>query len=253
MRRSTAGFTLLEITIVMAIFAIIATILYGVFARTLETKLHAETAADRASLARMVLARITHDLQAARVARSLQVARQRPAAPAPGGMPTPGATPLPSTLFWSRNHAEGGAPFDDVAFTAFARRPTAVTFSGVDLTVLRYYVAPLHPQAPDLGLYREAVYSLSGDTFDPDVPNPLNSTLVLERVRGLEFRFFDGADWVQEWDSSDPKSTAAAPLAVEITLSVAEESGDVETYRTSIDLPGARPLAGGTPRPDDDE
>ena len=93
-----------------------------------------------------------------------------------------------------------------------------------------------------LALYREAVFSLSGDVFDPDKPNPAASMMVLEGVTELDFRFFDGTDWSDSWDSSDSRKFAAAPIAVEIALSTLDRDGKVERYVTSVDVPMSRSL-----------
>ena len=46
----------------------------------------------------------------------------------------------------------------------------------------------------------------------PDKADPANSTLVLPGVTELDLRFFDGQDWIQEWDSNDSRNFAPAPL-----------------------------------------
>jgi hypothetical protein len=138
--------------------------------------------------------------------------------------------------------SEGGVPFDDLAFTTILRRPTAVTYAATDLGIVHYFVAPVSYESAVLGLYRETLYSLAGDSFDPDKVNPAAAALILPGITSLDFRFFDGNDWVQEWDSGNLRSFAPAPLAVEITLAVANEEGQVERYATAVDLPMARTL-----------
>jgi hypothetical protein len=111
------------------------------------------------------------------------------------------------------------------------------------------------PKSKVLALYRETVFSLSGETFDMDKANPANSTLILAGVTGLDFRFFDGRDWVQEWDSTDSRNFAPGPFGVEIALTVTNDQGESETFTTAVDLPFARNLknpqllAQSTPRP----
>jgi len=133
-----------------------------------------------------------------------------------------------------------GAPVDDLAFTTFVRRPTAITFSGTDLGIVHYYVAAVAPNSKVLGLHRETIFSLTGEQFDPDKVNPGNAVLLLPRVTALGFRFFDGKDWIQGWDSTDTRNFAAAPQAVEVTLTVTNDQGESETYETAMDLPMIR-------------
>jgi hypothetical protein len=139
-------------------------------------------------------------------------------------------------------HADRKSTLDDLAFTTFLRRPTATTFAASDLGIVHYFVDAIEPSSPVLALYRETVFSLGGDLFDPDKPNPAASTMVLEGVTELDFRFFDGTDWLDSWDSSDSRKYAAAPSAVEIALSTLDQDGKAERYVTSVDLPMSRSL-----------
>jgi len=253
--RGRNGFTLLEIMITLAILGVVLSIVYGVFSQTLAGKELAERRGDEAAGARAALARIARDLENARPLVSLN--------PLPAGAPAGGATPVPTPtattylpdrgLFLGRVRTEDGVSLDDVAFTAMLRRPTAITFAASDLGIVHYFVDAVAPESKVRGLYRETVFSLSGGTFDPDKADPANSTLILPGVSALDFRFFDGRDWLQDWDSGDTRNFTAAPLAVAITLAVTNDRGETETYQTSIDLPLARnikrPQVVGRPTP----
>ena len=254
--KPSPGFTLLEITITLAILGVVLTIIYGVFSQTIAAKEFAERRADEAAGARAALTRMTQDLQNARATLSAVPAQSQ--APVPGVTPTPRAGEsakfLPNrTLFLGRVRTDGGVSVDDVAFTTIVRRPTAATFAGADLGIAHYFVAPLSPQSTILGLYRETIFSLSGEGFDPDKANPASSVLILPGISALDYRFFDGRDWVEEWDSSDSRNFTAAPQAVEITLTVTNDAGESERYETAVDLPMIRnirnPQVAGRPTP----
>lgn len=232
--RGTGGFTLLEIVVTLAVLAIVLTITYGVFARTLSQKERTEAASFETATARAVIHRILRDLEAVE----------------PGSATAARRTPTPSRqgtieaseqyLFLSRNRSEQGVPFDDLAFSATLRKPTAGTLSSSDLGVVRYFVEP-DPRAPsNLVLWRETVLSLSGELFDPDAPLPERSIRIVDGLAGLQFRFHDGNEWVEEWDSSDTRSYAPVPHAVEVALALRDEEGVAATYRSAIDLPIAR-------------
>jgi prepilin-type N-terminal cleavage/methylation domain-containing protein len=237
--RGDPGFTLLEVTVTLGILSIVLAIVYGVFSQTIEGKELAERRADESAGARGALARITRDLENARPVTVNSSEPQR----TPGRTTTTQSTFLPQRgLFLARVHAERGSALDDLAFTTFLRRPTATTFAASDLGIVHYFVDAIEPRSPVLALYRETVFSLSGELFDPDKPNPAASTMVLQGVTELDFRFFDGTAWLDSWDSSDSRKYAAAPLAVEIALSTLDRDGKAERYVTSVDVPMSRSL-----------
>jgi len=150
------GFTLLEITVTLAILGVVLSIVYGVFSQTIAGKELAERRGDETSSARAALGRIATDLQNA---RPLTLGTPGPPAPPAGTTPTP--TPSgPTTyvpdrgLFLGRVRTENGAALDDVAFTTWLRRPTALTFAAIDFGIVHYFVAPVAPESERLGLYR---------------------------------------------------------------------------------------------------
>lgn len=249
-RRTRApGFTLLEITITLAILGVVMTLVYGVFTQTITAKNHTEEVGEQFTSARSALARITQDLLNARqgAAAALPAGQRNANDPPAQPQSRPVATPTPSNsrvylpqlgLFLGRARSEHRVPLDDLAFSATVRRPTALTYGATDVGIVHYFLAPISDDARDrLGLFRETVFSLSGEGFDPDRPNAATTTLVLPDVVALDFRFFNGKEWGEEWDSTNPRDFAVAPLAVEIELAVASPGATPETYRTAVDLP----------------
>ena len=113
------------------------------------------------------------------------------------------------------------------------------------------------PRAPG-GLYRReidrAVAAYIGD--DQPLSSPDEYTeLIANEIAQVSFRFFDGEDWQDEWDSYEQ---GGFPVSVEILLAVDPErsapgsqsytysSADqdsVVTYRKVVNLPVARPTA----------
>src|SRR5262245_66664730 len=70
-RKPSSGFTLLEITVTLAILGVVLSIVYGVFAQTIAAKELAERRGDESAGARSALTRMTQDLQNARATLSV--------------------------------------------------------------------------------------------------------------------------------------------------------------------------------------
>jgi len=236
------GFTLLEITVTLAILGVIMTIVFGVFAQTMAGKEHAEQRGEELAAARAALARITADLGNVRIPG----AARRMTAAAPRPTPTPigdaGLIRPETGLFLGRIRTDHRVAVDDLAFSALLRRPTAITYAASDLGIVHYFVDTSSEDPTQRGLYREAIYSLASESFDPDKPNLGATMLMLPGVVGLDLRYFDGTQWVDGWDSTDTQNFGPAPFAVQIHLTVMNERGEAETYQTAIDLPTMRTL-----------
>lgn len=114
------------------------------------------------------------------------------------------------------------------------------------------------PQAAQVGgLYRRqidrAVASYRGETEAPTVPDEY-CKLVAPEVVALTFRYFDGTDWLTEWDSDEQQFF---PVAIEIALTLdasrvksqrrgpfqsttpQEQLNSLQQYRTVVHLPAA--------------
>lgn len=105
------------------------------------------------------------------------------------------------------------------------------------------------------GLYRRevdrAIAAFAEDDGLSTTPDE-NSVLVAPEVVGVEFRFWDGEEWVTEWDSEE---MGGFPRAIEVQLLIdpdieqTRRSGnpiereEMELHRTVIDLPIAEIIA----------
>jgi prepilin-type N-terminal cleavage/methylation domain-containing protein len=240
-RRS--GFTLLEITITLAILGIVMIIVFGVFAQTIAGKERAEKLADELASARAVLSRITSDLTSVRVRRITSPTAANATRPTPTPVSMQPQTIRPEDgLFLGRVRSDHGVAVDDLAFSTFIRRPTAVTYAASDLAIVHYFVDLATDDPRRRGLYREALFSLAGQAFDPDKIDVGAAVLLLTGVVELDLRYFDGKDWVDGWDSTDNRNFAPAPYAVQVRMTVLDERGGAETYETAVDLPTIRNL-----------
>ena len=257
-RHDRSGFTLLEITVTLAILGVVMAIVFGVFAQTMSGKEHAESRAEELASARAALARMTSDLTSVRIKRKTAPSAANAAPPTPTPTPSNRSMGAAQTirpedgLFLGRVHSDRGLAADDIAFSTFVRRPTAITYASSDLAIVHYFIDTTADDPQRRGLYREALFSLAGQAFDPDKPDVAASVLLLPGVSELDLRYFDGKDWVDGWDSSDNRNFAPAPYAVQIRMAVTNERGESETFETAVDLPTMRnlknPQVAATPR-----
>lgn len=240
MRRWTAGFTLLEIAVTLAVLGVVVTIAYGVFARVLEGKQRVEASADEAALARTVLGRITQELRAATFGSTKKLAASA-GNPVPVGAPTQTAEAAGTPLgFVSQDHTEFSTPTDEMAFSTIVRRPVSLAASSSDLGVVHYFLRADDGRRDRFILARESLPSLSQDTVDLGEPAVGSSDDLLDNVVGLRLRFYDGEEWLEEWDSNAGRLVGKMPLAVEIWLALEAADGVVASYHTAVDLPVAR-------------
>ncbi|MDP1562571.1 MAG: type II secretion system protein GspJ [Pirellulaceae bacterium] len=109
---------------------------------------------------------------------------------------------------------------------------------------------------PRIGLLRME-FDRAAKRFADQGGGPVSGfEMMAEEVKGLAFRYFDGAQWSQQWDSNEMRTL---PVAIEIILQVdprtAEvmqqqaRTGDIDAafamqeYRTVVHLPVAESLA----------
>lgn len=99
-----------------------------------------------------------------------------------------------------------------------------------DLKSIAYFIAgpntqkasqEFDPAVAELGgLYRRqidrAVAEYRGETSGPTSPDEF-STLVAPEITAIEFRYYDGSDWLTEWDSEEQQFF---PLAIEVVITI---------------------------------
>jgi general secretion pathway protein J len=216
--RNVKGFTLLEVLVASAILSMVLAILYGVFSRTLTSKQIAEEQSAQSRAARIVLLRLSDDLQA-----SFPFSAEDPRFVGQ----TSQTTPLPE------------ASLSFISMGGFSL--TSGGHEG-DWYEIEYELIP-DPYSPST---RQLVRRTR---VAPTTPNTTESrrqegeTLpLLTDVQGLRLRFFDGRAWHDEWGKVQTR--AQLPRAVEVKLYLASktettrhEDTKVVTFSTLVDLP----------------
>ena len=119
--------------------------------------------------------------------------------------------------FSGRDWANGmGGDDDDVSFFTAAEAPPGATRFG-DVTRVELTVVTLSGSG-ERALARRVVGNLLSPTpVDPD------NEILCRGVRSLNFRYYDGTQWWNSWDSTLEKD--ALPLAVEVTIELDSPDG----------------------------
>jgi len=99
------------------------------------------------------------------------------------------------------------------------------------------------------GLARQEIRMVTSedvDTTPTDVDD--NTRILAEEVKSLQFRYFDGTNWQDQWDGSQPGADGVTPMgppmAVEITLEISVPGSD--KTKTIQDIVAFQTAPGGT-------
>jgi prepilin-type N-terminal cleavage/methylation domain-containing protein len=119
---------------------------------------------------------------------------------------------------------------------------------GADIRRITYWLVP------DAGLARQVITRLTAEDeatqLPPDVSEP-ESFVIASEVVGLEFQYFDGSAWTDQWDGTTVGDDGATPIgpprAVGIILRIAsaQNRNRVKTFRhvVAIQTANAQPAA----------
>jgi len=245
--RRSAGFTLVEILLAMGLLVVV---LAGVYAG-LETFRRVTTmgrdAATEQQLARAIRARLLTDLRSVRFAEPRAVAEDEDETSADDasassmddeGVSTTTTTPADDAATATELEAvpQVGLIGDPESLTLYVELPARPIDDGVlngsgprmsDLRTVTWFLAG-RGGAVSTALAADAGTGLArseGDTSAiaaaealGNLPDLIGAARVLApEVTGLRFRYYDGADWLDVWDSS---LEGALPRAVEATLEI---------------------------------
>lgn len=211
---SSRGFTLLEVLVASAILSLVLAGLYGVFSATLASRRVADQAATRTRQARTVLLRLGEELQAS-YRFSTRDAR-----------------------FVGRTQQRGSFPEATLRFMASVPSVVQPAVLDAQLTHIQYRL-DVEPARPER---RRLVRSARVDGTLMQEARSREVTL-LAGVHGLALRFFDGRRWRDQWGKAETRGRL--PVAVELVLYLAADTGEVRAYSTVVALPLGERWGGG--------
>ena len=206
---TTAGFTLLEIVISVGILVVVLTIIYSTFNSSMKVFSAMETRGDAYGQARLVLNRMSEEIGS-----------------------TYWSDANPNTGLLGEDKEEDGLPFDSLHFTSLSHVRWVRDSRESELCEIGYYLEREQDMEKSF-LFRREDWNVDGTIEEGGI------TLELaEGIDGLNFRFYDGEEWVDEWDSESKKRL---PKAIEVVLLMR----DVRLKRIAFSTIILIPMAGG--------
>jgi prepilin-type N-terminal cleavage/methylation domain-containing protein len=220
--RRQHGVTLLEMLVALAVFGVVAAILFQSFTRTLEARDHAGRRAEVFASARVVFDWLEHDLKGSLSVRTY-----------PAGL----------TVFSSSGHAADDTltadePLLDLTVRTARRTGVVRRDDGEELALnqadqarVRYRI---ESGEEDGGL------DLVRYEWRPpleEAPGSEMRTVISGGVRYLDLRFETRGAVTERWDQRSGVASAAGPRIVEIRLALDGPDGRVDEFATSVLIP----------------
>ncbi len=207
-----AGFTLMELMLSIALLALIMIILFSSFHAVAAGKLQAEARLRSDQEARSLMWMICRELR--------------------GAVFTP---LIPShVLLVGQAVKQGGMPMDSITFATLdpGHRRALDGFSAEEVVSFSAVPNPQHR-----GWFMLSRSERSGLIQTANPPS-LPPTILATNVISLHFRYFNGFQWLESWDSTSSPAGQALPQAVSVELTMG--SGKRPTYlSTTIPIPMA--------------
>ena len=168
------GFTLMEVMIALLILGMVISVIWASFSNTIESKDYVETGNELYHSARWALDRMSRDLASAYVYRDV----------------------VHNSAFIGISHDSGdGSPMDELHFTSFAHEKLRANSAESDQCEISYFVM----LDPDTG--KNILYRREDPYIDTEPMSGGESLELVDNVLSLNFRYFNGNEWVDEWDS----------------------------------------------------
>ena len=228
MNRREAGFTLVEIIAALSIFLVVMSASYALFESGRSVASHGEYEARRFQSARAAIRALETDLAGVF-----------------------GGTTTYNTGFLGKNAGTVERPLDTLDFVSFNQQPKLATPpvkttslpppKEIDISRVAWSVDE-DPSTTPAGLVCRRTRLLTEIVTVKDPSEGLEE--VAGDVVGLKFRYYDGANWTETWDST---TSGTLPKVVEITVHVKgvwREKEEVVPFSTKVFLP----VAAATPK-----
>ena len=200
------GFTIIEILLALAMVGMILGVLYSAYTAVTSSTRNYDSISDIYQTARIVLGNMSREISGA--FQPLYAKEE--------------------ILFAGESKDFRGGGADRLSLVTTTCLRGGEEERGYDAFELTYYRG--FGMKDGLLLMRRAPY------YDPEEPfEEGEETILAEHVYGLDFAYYDGAEWLEEWDGETQEKL---PRAVRITLALAiDEDRPPQTFSTVVHLP----------------
>jgi general secretion pathway protein J len=199
-----AGFTLLEVVIAVGILVVILTVVYNTFNSSMKAFTEMETRGDAYAQARVVLNRMSEEIG------SIYMSAENR-----------------NTGLLGEDREEDNLPFDSLHFTSLSHVRWTRDSKESELCEIGYYPEKDEGTGESFLLRRED-WNVDGTLEEGGRPMEL-----AEGVDGINFRYNDGQEWADEWDS---RIKGGLPTAVEILLVMSDPRRKRITFSSIVPI-----------------
>jgi general secretion pathway protein J len=224
LKPSQKGFTLLEVLIAMFIFAIVLSTLYVAYTGTFRNIEETESQADLYQMARIVLERMTEDLESVYMASQTKEATEEEPVEANqstrfvGTMAEVEGRRLDSLRFASKAHIDfnSGGPYPGTA-------------------EIVYYVRENSDEEGDFTLYRT-----DRANFGQEEEEGTGGWILCNRLYAIQFTYYDEEGGAYDnWDSTEESFKDKLPAGISILLELADKTNPESPlkFMTGVALP----------------
>ncbi|NIS60473.1 MAG: hypothetical protein GTO13_07200 [Proteobacteria bacterium] len=203
------GFTLLEIIISIGILVVILTIIYGTFNSSMRAFTVMENLGDAYGQARLILNRMSEEIGSVYLSKN---------------------NSNPGTGLLGEDGEQDDLPFDSLHFTSLSHVRWVKDSRESELCEIGYYLEK-DPETEKSFFFRREDWNVDGTLQEGGVVLEM-----AEGVDGLNFRYYDGEEWVDEWDS---KARNGLPKAIEVVLLMSDQSQKRIAFSNVIPVPMA--------------
>ena len=205
---AATGFTLLEVVISVGILVVIMTIIYNTFNSSMKAFTAMENQGNAYAQARIVLSRMSEEIASIYFSTSEKS----------------------NTGLLGEDKDEDDLPFDSLHFTSLSHVRWVRDSKESELCEIGYYLEK-NEETRESFLFRREDWNVDGTLEEGGRPLEL-----AEGVDGINFRYFEGEEWVDDWDT---RIKDGLPKAIEVVLIMRDPRRKRIAFSSIVSIPMA--------------